>query len=205
MSGRELKISTKKFMKRLRLSDWFLLTFMGLLMAQAGWVLLWGNGSVPDTGSLDAVSRTTMAAIFGYFISAGFLHRKSEWSPLSEEGAQLPSTGGSVNSSAAVGGMPAPKAQIGFLAEPEQKTTVQTGRMEMSASQEALLQTERLQRRRIRQQTVIVGTIGILSLLILIFARSMAEISPSSIAAVSQLRDFISGSVGLLIGHSTRE
>lgn len=55
---------------------------------------------------------------------------------------------------------------------------------------------------RLRQQIVIVALIGIFSLLILVAACNGAPTAPDAVAALSQLRDFVSGSVGFLIGHA---
>lgn len=55
---------------------------------------------------------------------------------------------------------------------------------------------------RLRQQIVIVALIGIFSLLILVAACNGAPTAPDAVAALSQLRDFVSGGVGFLIGHA---
>ena len=49
---------------------------------------------------------------------------------------------------------------------------------------------------------LIVGMIGISSLLILVIACDSTQDTTSAAAALSQLRDFVSGSVGFLIGHA---
>lgn len=58
-----------------------------------------------------------------------------------------------------------------------------------------------------KQQTIIVAIIGIFSLLVLGAVNSYCSpsLSTSASATVSQLRDFVSGSVGLLIGNSARK
>lgn len=53
------------------------------------------------------------------------------------------------------------------------------------------------------QQITIVAIFGILSLLVLIIVNNNVEtLPPQSLATISQFRDFVSASIGLLIGHS---
>lgn len=52
-------------------------------------------------------------------------------------------------------------------------------------------------------QILVVSSIGIFALFILIIFHDVNRISNSSIGTLAQLRDFVSGSVGFLIGHPT--
>lgn len=54
-------------------------------------------------------------------------------------------------------------------------------------------------------QILIIASIGISSLLLLLIAHNFIEANSASVATISQLRDFVSGSVGFLIGHSTHQ
>lgn len=56
-----------------------------------------------------------------------------------------------------------------------------------------------------RLQILVVTCVGIFSLILLIIARNCIEVSQTSASTISQLRDFVSGSVGFLIGHSTHK
>ncbi|MEG1744567.1 MAG: hypothetical protein RR951_09115 [Ruthenibacterium sp.] len=52
------------------------------------------------------------------------------------------------------------------------------------------------------EQIIIATAIGVFSLLVLIITRNFVPISPGMTAAISQLRDFVSGCVGFLLGSS---
>ena len=62
--------------------------------------------------------------------------------------------------------------------------------------------SEGLINQRLRQQIIIVALIGIFSLLILVAACNNTTTASDAVAALSQLRDFVSGSIGFLIGHA---
>lgn len=48
---------------------------------------------------------------------------------------------------------------------------------------------------------IIVFFIGLISLLIILFVRNFSQLSTSSISSVTQLRDFVSASVGYLVSY----
>lgn len=58
---------------------------------------------------------------------------------------------------------------------------------------------------RIHQQILIVAGIGILSFVILVLIRNFGIILSDSPASISQMQDFIVGSIGFLIGHAKYE
>ena len=87
-----------------------------------------------------------------------------------------------------------PTARIGFSAESETDSKAQT---EIAVSHSSGSPGQRL-----RQQMIIVAIIGISSLLILVVARNYTQPCPEAVATLSQLRDFVSGSVGFLTGHA---
>lgn len=62
--------------------------------------------------------------------------------------------------------------------------------------------SEGLINQRLRQQIIIVALIGIFSLLILVAACNNTTTAPDAVAALSQLRDLVSGSIGFLIAHA---
>lgn len=140
----------------LYLADRFLLIFMVILQVQTAHNLFFNELAGKNAAALDVVIRTTAAAIFGYFISAGFR--------------------GEANDSDVVDPI-----------KSEQK-----------------ISCDKDYNRRIRQQTIIVASIGISSLLFLILARNYNETTIASHSTISQMRDFVSGSVGFLIGHTSK-
>ena len=169
---------------RLHLADRMLLAFMAVLLIQSGHNLFAHELGQGQSAELDVVVRTTMAAVFGYFISAGMRG------------------GGETVSTAA-------QPQIGFSLPQEEKTSL---RMEGGGA--ASRPAQRLPppsgeaeeaSALLGRQTVIVGLIGLVSLGLLILARNCGQTSPEALATLSQLRDFVSGSVGFLIAHSGRK
>lgn len=54
------------------------------------------------------------------------------------------------------------------------------------------------------QQIIIATIIGITALVVLIIARNYIELNDKSIAVISQMRDFVSGCVGFLLGCPTK-
>lgn len=54
------------------------------------------------------------------------------------------------------------------------------------------------------QQIVIATIIGITALIVLIIARYYINLTDKSIATISQMRDFVSGCVGFLLGCPTK-
>lgn len=169
---------------RLHLADRLLLAFMAVLLIQSGHNLFAHELGQGQSAELDVVVRTTMAAVFGYFISAGM--RGGEESAPSA--AQPP---------------------IGFALPQEEKTSLRMeGEGASSGSAQKLPQPGGGQGEppgRLGQQMVMVGLMGLASLGLLILARNCGQTSPEALATLSQLRDFVSGSVGFLIAHSGRK
>lgn len=52
--------------------------------------------------------------------------------------------------------------------------------------------------------TVIISILGIVSLLIMLYLRNFTTLTYSSIASISQLKDFVSASVGYLVSKSSK-
>ena len=165
--------------RRVHLADRLLLAFMAVLLIQSGHNLFANELGQGQSAELDVVVRTTMAAVFGYFISAGM--RGSEGSAVST-----------------------PQTTIGFALPQDEKTFLRMEGTAVSAELEEAPQPPAEQRRegsRVAQQIVIIGLIGLVSLGLLILARNCGQNSPEALATLSQLRDFVSGSVGFLIAH----
>lgn len=171
--------------RALHLIDQLLLIFMIILLGQAAHNLFFHELAMQNSDTLDTVIRTTAASIFGYFISNGFL------------GASTPSTASSQTAiafAADQNNSDKPTARIGFSAEGEAGSTPQ--------SETSIASSNGTSPQRLRQQIVIVALIGICSLLMLVAARNCTQACPEAVATLSQLRDFVSGSVGFLIGHA---
>ena len=164
--------------RRIPLADLLLLAFMAVLLMQSGHNLFVNEMGKGESTALDVVIRTTAAAIFGYFISTG--------------------AGSAAENTLAVS-----QTKIGFaLPEEGQATVRMEGEEALTGTQEAVpASVEGREARTHGFKLVTVGLIGLASLGLLIMARNCGQGSPESMAALSQLRDFVSGSVGYLIAH----
>ena len=170
--------------RRLHLVDRILLIFMVILLAQSARSLFFYECASQNSGAMDTAIRTTAASIFGYFISAGFRGANQDGAS-TQAGSNLEA---GQNRTANLNTQIGSSENEGISNEVPSKTTAdQSGE---STDQ------------RLRQQMLIVGMIGISSLLILVIACDSTQDTTSAAAALSQLRDFVSGSVGFLIGHA---
>lgn len=189
-----MKSSPIRFRWRyLHLTDRCLLIFMLLLVAQAAYTLFVHEIGAESSNSLDTVLRTTASAIFGYFVSGGTQSKDSD------EGEDTTSTA-TPSATTRIGFQTeedAPTARFTLSAQEESPTTATTAPTTVTTTSAP----SRKELIAIHHQTVIVSTIGIVALLVLMFARNFTELNTSTIATLSQFRDFVSGSVGFLIGH----
>ena len=185
----KIKKFLKKFksaLKQLRLTDRFLLIFMFILMCEQAHSIFNCEVLSDSANSIDVAIRTTIAGIFGYFIGAGFLYDdKSE--NITKQSIRTPIQSESQN--------PISSARIGFTADSDSEPSLEYGKVELRSKQVSP------NAKRIRQQIFIVGIIGLISLVLLVLAGN-SNISSNAYTALSQLRDFVSGSVGFFIGHS---
>ncbi|MBQ8359847.1 MAG: hypothetical protein IJX37_08120 [Oscillospiraceae bacterium] len=170
--------------RRLHLVDRLLLIFMVILLAQSARSLFFYECASQNSGAMDTAIRTTAASIFGYFISAGFRGAKREGAS-TQAGSDLAAGQNRTTNLNTRTGL---SENEGMSSEARSKTTV--NQLGESTDQ------------RLRQQMLIVGMIGISSLLILVIACDSTQDTTSAAAALSQLHDFVSGSVGFLIGHA---
>ncbi|MEG1559505.1 MAG: hypothetical protein RR398_01375 [Clostridia bacterium] len=167
----------------LHLADKCLLIFMFLLMFQSTHNLFFHELAMLEGTSFNVIVRTTAAAIFGYFISANFQHVGRDKSENEENfsGTPVVSTDNYKNENQPLYGID--------NIEPENKDSNADDKI--TAKQRNCL------------QIIVVAAIGLTALILLIIAHDFFEDSSMATATISQLRDFVSGSVGFLIGHST--
>jgi len=180
----------KRVLSLISLADYFLLAFMVILMWQSAHNLFF-HEFCGEFSAIDIVIRTSAVGIFGYFIGNGFSQAKG----LNKEEPNKTATAVSQTM------LTEPKAadntpvsRIGFSAAADTQTQFEIGNAEpIDINTPA---TEKSS----HQQTVIVGLIGIVSLLLLVVARNSGALSPEATATLSQLRDFVAASTGFLIG-----
>lgn len=169
---------------RLHLVDRLLLIFMVILLAQSARSLFFYECVSQNSDALHTAIRTTAASIFGYFISAGFRGANQDGTSMQTE-SDSPA---GQNKSRKPTAQTSPSETEGSIIEARSKTMVD--------------QSDESTEQRLRQQMLIVGMIGISSLLMLVIACDSTQDTTNASAALSQLRDFVSGSVGFLIGHA---
>ncbi|MEG1658300.1 MAG: hypothetical protein RR288_04500 [Oscillibacter sp.] len=169
------------------LADKCLILIMVILLAQSGYSLFSLN--FQEGNMIDVVIRTTSSAIFGYFISANFL---AGGGPACQFPPPPPAPGAGRPAVPRDGD--APRAEIGFHPDSE------GGKLR---SGYVRLRSEAPPERENRFQVLVVALVGVAALLLLIVARNFLADDGPAAATLSQLRDFVSGSVGFLLGHTT--
>ena len=178
--------------------DKSLLLFMIVLLAQSIYSLFFPGTDGQLTGDIDIIVRTSSAAILGYFLSANFVrHTTSAGQAPAETKTHIVETEGESSASAA-----GPVAKIGFDTGSSVQTTgdvqMQTGTSQGEAAQTGCLQIK------------VATAIGLFCLLALLVLRNLSQwdLLPIQWEAASttaaQLRDFVSGCVGFLIGCPTQ-
>lgn len=145
------------------------------------------------TNTIDVIVRTSMASIFGYFLSSPFIQmrgsaRTSVPAPpavsIQQEQDSSPLAQGAVQGAA--------RGAIGF------RGPVSSG--EEAAGGSALGETETPPTASGgRLQVAVVGMVGLVSLVVLLVIRQFQDATPELSAIVSQLRDFVSASIGFLV------
>ncbi|MEG2118711.1 MAG: hypothetical protein RRY53_00025 [Pseudoflavonifractor sp.] len=171
----------------LHLVDRCLLILFGILLLQVTLNLFLNETTSQETSAIDVVVRTSAAGIFGYLISANFNQRHQR-------------------SARNVAGAAAPQGVQGQTAPPPLGAA---GHIGFSASGGGFAQAPAPPELTPCKgggdctQILVITAVGVLSLCVLLVLRYLAV--PTSLAAgtVSQLRDFVSGSVGFLISCST--
>ena len=161
-------------------ADRYLLIIFLVLLVQSVYSLLF-----PTTGTemehIDVIIRTTSAGIFGYLLSANFDRREQI----------ITDTGQSTS------------GQIGFAADDPSALKASAGTPNVTPLQSGKAE-EQARIEDYRLQVIAAFTICLLCLGALIYLRDFnifeENFPPSARATMAQLRDFVSGSVGFLIG-----
>lgn len=185
--------SLNKTLKQIRLVDKCLIIFMILLMGQTVYNLFINESISLNSNMLDVVVRTTSASIFGYFISSNFLSRNQTKANDCNKQINYSSPENSYSS-------------FNNLKLDSNKNVLQNID-EMSTDQTYLeLYEENKKLKEINnQQIIIVTIIGVISLIVLIIVRNSNYSTTYSLGSLSQLRDFVSGCVGFLLGYPIKK
>lgn len=164
--------SIRRVFSKIPLVDKCLLIIFLVLMLQSAYSLFAHSPSNSEIEHVDVIVRTSAASIFGYLLSANFiLQSRRKWTK--EDGSNSTISSQSIETDT-------------------DDNTPNTGSDEPDP-----VSTERI-------QIIVAATIGLFCLITLIVLRNtwgtaMAE-SSGATATIAQLRDFVSGCVGFLIG-----
>ena len=181
-----MKYKSLNICKNLRIVDISLLIFLFILLCQSAYSIIFHNDSNP----FDVIVRTTAASIFGYFLSTRF-SENVETNNVSENIMQRIETSDDTTKI---------QNKIGFS---ESKTELISGQIKDLSPKQTNDNS---------LQIIIVSFIGLFSLILLIILRNLdpwsngsMPLTDSALSTVSQLRDFISSSIGFLIGYPVKQ
>lgn len=170
------------------LVDVVLVLFMMVLLAYLTAHLFTGIEPDKESNSIDIIVRTSAAGVFGYFISRNFGRKVRKTSSGSTSAVSRQTIDAATSS------------PIGFRAQspsdPEQGTL---NTVDLSAEVTEYADTVQAEAQCDRMQVLIVSAIGLFSLIVLLIARQFYSTAGEFTAIVSQLRDFLSASIGFLI------
>lgn len=170
----------QEFWECISLRDKCLIIFMIVLMAQLA-SSLFLNSSSMYAPSVNIVTRTTISAIFGYFISSNFVSRRDVNNKYKKK---------KNNSSDA-------KGKIKCICELEEKVEEEINENMNEGMEERKTKGQQTED---RVQIMIISTIGLVSLMIVFLAHNLSNLPEDALVTLSQYRSIISGCVGFLIG-----
>lgn len=208
MNKRKFFNKLKLDFNKIHLVDKYLILFMVVLMVQSAFSLFAQGQLSAEAGDIDIIVRTSAAAIFGYFLSANFVNRsikKGGGNEDNDSGARRVTTNRNLTASTD-GEDSTIKNKMGFAIPGVESNQEDGGIHEYSDDADEPEEAEELTS---QLQIVIAATIGLFCLIVLIFLRDVAaqnmagDSTSSSMATVTQFRDFVSGCVGFLIGCPT--
>ncbi|KPI48316.1 hypothetical protein ACWTV9_17860 [Clostridioides difficile] len=186
----------KKAWYKIKLIDRCLIIVMAILMFQSIYTLFVNEVNSQDTTTIDVVVRTTSAAIFGYFLSANFIKRPSRKYINTDVSSNLFIDDNSSNKGqeSSQNNVMNVKNTIGFTSETDNyENKVSVNKIEGIEEGE----TSEL-------QIIIATVICVVALIVLFIVRNFTTIAPASLGTISQMRDFVSGCVGFLLGCPSR-
>lgn len=182
--------------------DRYLIIIMLVLMAYSIATLFTGTTKAASevASGCDIVVRTTVASIFGYFISSNFAKRENSFICVEDEEIKLNAikqcsadTANEIRSAMVIN-------KIGFTAECETGVNVKEN---FNSNPPSFINNNQIPNNIEgcnRLQINIIGMLCLMTILILAYARFFSSVDAKSLAIFSQYRDLICGSIGFLIG-----
>ncbi len=181
---KKLKYSFKK----IKLVDKCLILIMLILFIQICINLFCNEIFSNNTDPVDIVVRSTAAAIFGYFISVNFIKNESDIKEeLKSETKELKTDTSKITKDTSPNIYN--NKQIGFLSTSSDE--MKSGKIDINNSNYSSNSL----------QIIIVTLFSVISLIVILIARNYTSITSESTASISQLRDFVCGGVGFLLGY----
>ncbi|MDR5588436.1 MULTISPECIES: hypothetical protein [Clostridium] len=169
----------KKILSKICLGDKCLIIFMIIIFIHVTFDLfIGGNGinSEETVNAIDIIVRTTIASIFGYFISSNFVKNKKEI--LDEKESN----------------------KCYLENKNSNKAYLNDNKKLIINNNNEHLDGENKQNRASEEQIIIVFIIGLASMILLLLVRDFIQVSNPDIPIISQLRDIVCGCVGFLLG-----
>lgn len=196
---KKIRYKVKMFFKNICVIDKCLLLFMFILLMETTINILFGTSTNDAANSIDVVVRTSIASIFGYFISANFMKdekSKEEIVINAEKNIEISNVS------------PIQFDEISQMNNTEGINSKLIQKQEESCStifQDVELQIDDKKYRKtviqpIKIQVIIVVIIGLVALIIMLIVKNTRIVETTHIASLSQLRDLFSGAVGFLLG-----
>lgn len=173
------------FLQNVSFADKCLLIIFVVCLLQTVFTLFFDESNTVLTNGIDVVIRTTLASIFGYILSVNFQIQTPDYLNIKKHNSGSATAKENIESTST-------KASIGFQTSAKDFETLEIGGIENTEIQSTEYSKQ--------AQTIIATIIGISTLCILLLVRNFLQITPDMVSAISQLRDFISGSVGFLLG-----
>lgn len=183
-----MRSATRKRWMRIHLADKCLLVILLILLLQSALNLFLVEANDQQTNGIDIVFRTSVAAIFGYLVSANFNQQKKR---RNKQQSSAQNTVITTAASPPVG----TQGRIGF--------DTGEGSGDLGAAAPPLLTQAEEEVNCDRAQIIIVAAVGVISLIILVIYRNFYHATTASAGTLAQFRDFVSSSVGFLISCST--
>ena len=153
---------------------------MGILLVYIAIHIIWGT-NLQESTSVDTIIRTSASAIFGYFISNNFIRLKSD---TESNIISVSNAGKSVVNEEAT-------SEIHIQVQGDLSNQDNTKNTDTNTS----VYSNRL-------QIIVVSGIGFVALLLLLISKNYPQTTPEFSATVSQLRDFLSASIGFLVSQA---
>lgn len=217
---------------KIHLVDKCLILFMLILLVQSAYCLFADSGIDSETNHIDIIIRTSSAAIFGYFLSANFIQRAaSHESSDDTEDPETGSSGSRGDKKTPGGETREERMQVGEVRGEEIRNgerrleEIRSGERQIK-NRIGFVMTDSMPEREPETsaentgksaaeevsaaghlQILTAAAIGLFCLIVLILVRDAADwgvvMGPAATPVIAQFRDFVSGSVGFLIGCPT--